>query len=214
MAIERIARQIERRRAAFQHTARRAFFAVGAREGGRGDLDVAILKVDVRRRAGQMDGRDALLGERAEFAGLGDAVLVQVAPHAHVRETGVTGVEDAVAVAVEVGEGVQGIAGKLAVLLERIDAEEFAPAVDRAIAVAVEDKKPVVARNPAGTGADAVGVVVEEDAGRAADADGLDAVAVEVERQGVAGFDEVARAQVKVVDIVNGVRNKLFCIFQ
>ena len=70
---------------------------------------------------------------------------------------------------------------------QRVDPEELSARVDAAIAVAVQYQPGVIGQQPAGAGAYAVGVVVEEHgAVRAAYPYGFDAVAVEVDGQGVA----------------------------
>ena len=89
----------------------------------------------------------------------------------------------AIGVEIEVGQGVEAIDGTLAVELDGVDAEQLAAGVDGAVAVEVAHQDAVVGADPAGAGADAVGVVVEEDG--AGGALQLQAVAVQIEHQGV-----------------------------
>ena len=140
-----------------------------------------------------------MLGQGLEFARLGDAVLVGVLPDFHIGELGVLGIEDAIAIAVEVLERIEAIAGLLAVGFDGVDAEQLAAIVDLAIAIAVQHEEAVVALDPAGAGLQAVAIEVEGDAGIGAD--GLDAVAVKIKAERVAAFDEgVGRVKV-VIDL-------------
>lgn len=62
---------------------------------------------------GDVDGGDVLVGQRGEFAGLADAILVVVAPDSEISKTSVAGIHLAVEVGVlgsECGKAVGGIA--------------------------------------------------------------------------------------------------------
>ena len=174
--------------------------AVGAGVGAGGGLRVAVAEVFAGGGAGEADAGDAGLGKGNEFALVGDAVLVEVAPNLDVGVLGVGAVELAVVVGIEVGERGEAVGGPLAVTQCRVGAEEFAAVVDRAVAVAVEHEQGVVALDPTGAGLDAVAVVVEENGAVAVDAGGFKTVAVEVEGQGVdGGRCPAAGAEVGVV---------------
>jgi hypothetical protein len=86
-----------------------------------------------------------VVGEWPEFDGLAQAVLVEVLPELQLGESGVAGVEQTVAIAVEVAQGVEAGEGKLAVELQRVGAEELGARVDGAVAVAVQHEPGVVA---------------------------------------------------------------------
>ena len=71
---------------------------------------------------------------------------------------------------------------------QRVHPKQLAAGIDGAVAVAVQHQPGVVGAQPAGASADAVGVVVEEGGDAVVDdGGGFDAVAVEVDGQGVAG---------------------------
>jgi len=168
-----------------------AGLAVAAGVGAGGGLDVVAGEGEVGGGAGEAEADDAGLGEGLQFVGLADAVLVAVAPEADVGELGVESAEEAVVVAVEVGQGGEAVGGFLAVGEHGVDAEEFVAVVDRAVAVLAEREEGVVAFEPAGAGLDAVAVAVEEHRG-AADAGGFESVAVKVEGEGVLARGGVA----------------------
>ncbi|EXI67206.1 MAG: hypothetical protein AW08_02310 [Candidatus Accumulibacter adjunctus] len=135
---------------------------------------------------GDLEGGDALRGEREEFVRLADAVLVEVAPEAQAVPVGVGGADQAILVRVFLGECGEAIGGETASIQGRRIAEEFPAGVDGAVAVPVENEEGVVRLDPAGRGLDTVGVVVEEDGGTGLDADGFQTVTVKVEGQRVA----------------------------
>ena len=125
-----------------------------------------------------VDAGDIEAGEGGEFAALADAVLVEVAPDAQAVKLRVGTANLAVAVAVEVAQGVEAIHCFLAVALERTVAEEFFAIVDEAVAVAVENQKAVVRFDPTGALLHPGAGLVEQDTGSGAY--GFEAVAVEV----------------------------------
>ena len=180
-AVEGVVGEVEVADATGHHLAGGAGLAVGPGEGADGAHDVAVAEVGGGGGVAQVDAGDAGLGQGLQFAGIGDAILVQVAPDANIGELGVKAAEEAVVVAVEVGERGKAAGGFLAVGHDGVDAEEFVAVVDQTVAVLVEGEEGVVALDPAGAGLDAVTVVVEEDLGGGGDADGFHAVAVEVD---------------------------------
>ena len=175
---------------------------------GAGD-GVAVAQVGVDRGGVQRNRSDARCCQRLQFSGLADAVAVQVAPDAHVGKLRVAGVEDAVAVAgradgavagVQAPQGIKAVGGvarhadgRAVVVVgangdQRVHPKQLAAGIDGAVAVAVQHQPGVVGAQPAGASADAVGVVVEEGGDAVVDdGGGFDAVAVEVDGQGVAG---------------------------
>ena len=178
-----------------------AGFAVGLGIGAFGGLGIAAGERGVGGGAAEVDADDAGLFEGEEFIGLRDAVLIQIAPEAHVGELGVIGIEHPVAIGIEIAQGIEAVGGFLAVALDGVDAEQFAAVVDQAIAVAVEHEKGVMAVEPAGAGLDAIAVVIEEHGIGAADADGFDAVAVEVEDERVDGLGPLAGLEILCIAI-------------
>ena len=112
----------------------------------------------------QADAGQAERIEGGEFFGLADAVLVVVAPQAQLVPAGVLGVDGAVGIGVQFGQGGVAVGGLLSGGEQRMVAEEFASGVDGAVAVAVavEDENAVIALEPGGACPDAVAVVVEE----------------------------------------------------
>src|SRR5205823_4269906 len=86
----------------------------------------------------QLDGHHPGAGQRGELAGRGAAVLVAIAPEQQPGERGVTRVDAAVVVGVELLQGLEAVlrAGAAAQFGER--AEELLARVDAPVAVAVE----------------------------------------------------------------------------
>ena len=117
---------------------------------------------------------------------MADAVLVQIAPDAQVGKGAVCCRDFAVLVGVQVFDCVKTIGGQLPVALERVHAKELTARVDGAVAIAIEHQPAVIRLDPTGTGLHAIGIVVEQDDGAVAGAGGFNAIAVEVEDQGVA----------------------------
>jgi len=76
--------------------------------------------------------------------GLGGAVLVEVTPNAQVAKLGIAAVDFAVAVAVQVAQGIKAIHSSLAVAFDEGIAEQFAAIVDGAVAVLIQDQEAVV----------------------------------------------------------------------
>ncbi len=200
LAVEGVERQVEvGRLGADRDAVHLGGAAVAARHGRAAGDDVAVAQVRGSAAGREADAGDVALGQGEELAGLADAVLVEVLPQAHLAEGGVAGVEDAVGIARRAGRSsarvqraqrLEAVArhalGAVGVGDQGVDAEQFAAGVDQAVAVAVERQPGVVAAHPAGARADAVGVVVEEDRG-GPDTHGLQAVAVEVDGERVAG---------------------------
>ena len=134
---------------------------VAAGKGGAGGLRVAVAEIGLGGVRGQIDGADVGGGQGAQFIVLADAVLIQVAPDAHIGKARVFGVEDLIVVAVEIAQGVEAVRGFGAVGFHRIDTEQLSTVIDGAVAVAVQHQETVVGIDPAGAGFDAVAVVVE-----------------------------------------------------
>ena len=134
---------------------------------------------------GEVEADDAGVRQRNEFAALRDAVLRNIAPELQFCEGGVGGVDHAVAIRIQCGEGCKSIRGEGAVGQYGEVAEQLRAGVDGAVTVSVPHQQGVVRTRPAGLGEDAVVVVVEVDI--RGEADCLQAVAVEVENDGVAG---------------------------
>ncbi|MEZ7912510.1 MAG: hypothetical protein QMB55_11855 [Propionivibrio sp.] len=159
--------------------------AAAVEPGAVGELGRAVF-------LGEVDLGQAEAGEVLEFAGVRNAVLVEVAPEAEVGVAGVLGVDPAVGVAVEFAQGGVAVSRGLPVGEQGVVAEEFAAGVDRSIAVAVEDEQAVVGLGPRRSGLDAVGVVVEMCSGFARQLGDFDSVAVKVEDQrGIVSRDVV-----------------------
>ncbi len=134
----------------------------------------------------------AKLGQRLQLAGIADTVLVGVLPDAEAGEIGVGCVvpearkqnELAVVIAIERFENLEAVLGGRA--------EHLADAIDRAVGVAVEDEDAIVALHPARALGKPVAAVVQMRVG-VGQRDQLDAIAVEIEDQGVL---EIARQRV------------------
>ncbi len=180
-----------------QYEAARLPGAAVAAGVGAGLDEQGVVVFGVGGSAAQFDVLHAVGGEGAEFVGLADAVLIEVAPNAHAAEGGVFVVEYAIARSgqyaidetafVEVGQGGKAVAGFLAVGQYRFIAEEFRAGVDAAIAVAIPHQQAIVRTGPGGAGFDEVAIGVEEDVfSERAD---FKAVAIEVEHQWVDVFD-------------------------
>ena len=152
--------------------ARLAFAAVSAgKAAGLHQLGVAIVGVGFDAR--QLHAGNARLGQRLHLARLADAVLVQVAPYAHIGVLGVLGIKHAIAGAtcgigcpthIQFGQGGKTMGGLLAIGQQGFIAKEFAARVDGSVAVAVQHQQAVVGIDPGGIGADGVAVAVELDA--------------------------------------------------
>ncbi|WP_426390471.1 hypothetical protein [Variovorax sp. R-27] len=105
---------------------------------------------------------DAQLIQREEFARIRDSVLIEIAPDFNLTPGEVRTSEVAIGVAIQIGQGVEGIGCLLPVALDGVNTEQLSPGLDIAIAVEVTNKDTVVRANPAGARLDAVGVVVEQ----------------------------------------------------
>jgi hypothetical protein len=136
----------------------------------------------VARHMRQVQLDDAAVGQAAQLAGIGIAVVVGVDPELDVLEALVAGIDLAVVVAVLQRQGRKAVAHALALRVVRAHAEELAAVVDLAIAVAVPHQQRVALPHPAHAGtAVARGRQVEVDAlGRRP---GAHAVAVQVQHQ-------------------------------
>ena len=167
---------------------------VGAlvREAGAHGLAVAAAQVGGGGGGIEGDAAHAQAVQAEEFVGLAEAVLVQVFPELELGVGGVIGVEEGVAIEVEVGQGFEAVGGELpgagAAREAGVVAKQFAAVVDAAIAVEVAHQNAFTGGDPAAGGFNAVAVVVEQDdAAAGVDGAGADAVAVEVQDEGVAG---------------------------
>ena len=205
-AVERIARQVQVARCGVcthGHAIDLRGAAIGTRHQCLPGDGVAIAQVHSARGRCQADAGDVLLSQREQLCALADAVLVQVLPEPDLSECGIGCVEHTIIVGIEPGQRCKACRGIHRIDTRRarqqgIDAEQLAPAVDQAIAIAVQHQPGIVGLNPARAGAYAIGVVVEEDR-RGTNADRFDAVAVEVDRQRIAehgGWQGVAEVGV------------------
>src|SRR5690606_2177719 len=86
----------------------------------------------------EVDGDEVDGADRQQLAEVAAAVAVAVAPQHQLGEGRVGAVDAAVAVPVELGEGLEAVAGPQAALEHGAAAEQLAAALDDAVAVAVE----------------------------------------------------------------------------
>ncbi len=187
----------------FRHAAH-ALAAVHAREAAAPGLGVAVAQVDAAALALDVEARDAQVGQRVQLARLADAVLVHVLPDPQLAIGRVRRVDHAIAVAVLpcqgfVAVGIEHALARLRPLAQRLVAEQLATRIDQAVAVAVQHHDAVVALDPARGVPGAIAVVVEEDGTGGVDAYRFDAVAVQVQDQGVAWSYPVSGLKIEIV---------------
>ncbi len=156
----------------------RAGGAVGAGEAGCLGLDAARYCGVGGAGDGGVEALNAEGLQGEEFACVGNAVLIQVAPDLELGEVGIDGIDNAVAVAVQIGEGGKTIVGSQAVGNVGAIAEHFRAVVDAAIAIHIPHQNPVVAANPTRRGADAVVVQIKQRARHAVGSHRFNAVVV------------------------------------
>ena len=171
--------------------ARLALRSIGAGKGaGLHQLCVAVMGAG--GCAAQLDAGNSRLGHRLQLIRLADAVLVQVAPDAHVGVLGVLGVEQPVSrttrgicstTHIQFSQGGKAMGGLLAICQQGFITKEFAARVDDAVAIAVQHQQAVVGIDPGGIGTDGVAVAVELDA--LGQGGNFQAVAVQVQDQRV-----------------------------
>jgi len=138
-----------------------------------------------------------VLGKRLQLSGLAHAILIEILPHPHIGELGVPNIEYSVAITVEIAQSVETIGGLLAIGLESIHAEQLTTVVDGAVAVAIKYQKAIVALDPASSGFQTVAIEVERNPGIGGN--GLDTVAIEVEGEGVAAWNEYLGIEKKII---------------
>ena len=146
---------------------------------------VAVAEVFIRLCIAKIERLDAQVFERKDFACFADAVVIEVAPDAEFAEGAVGGIQLAVAVVVQISGSFKAVRGGLAIFEQGVVAKDFAAVVDFAVAVAVIHQDAVVAVHPAGGGADTVTLMVKHRACMSVGCKGFDAVAVQVESEGV-----------------------------
>ena len=120
--------------------------------------------------------------------------MVQIAPNAQALENGILRIDNAVLVGIVLRQRGIAVCGRAAVGEQGVVAEQLAAVADAAVAVQIQGQQPVVGRHPAAGGADAVAVVVEQAAGKTGGGGGFDAVAVQVEGDGVVDIKLLAAA--------------------
>ena len=179
-----------------QQIAHTALAAVGSGVAAALCQRIAVAEVSVGVLMGEVEGGDIKLRQGKQFAFLADAVLVQIAPHAQALENGILRINDAVLVGIVLRQRGIAVFGRAAVGEQGVVAEQLATVVDAAVAVQIQGQQPVVGRHPAAGGADAVAVVVEQAAGKTGGGGGFDAVAVQVEGDGVVDVKFLAAALV------------------
>ena len=163
-----------------------AAVTVGPAEAAQVGDAVAVVQFLAVAGVGYAQRFDAHVGQREQLAVVGNAVLVEVAPQAQVGKARVGGIDPTVRVGVFLRQRVEAIDRSAAECEGRGVAEQFLPAVDAAVAVAVERQEGVVGLDPARQRRDARAGGVEVDAASGvAGAGSFDAVAVEVEDQRV-----------------------------
>ena len=114
-----------------------------------------------------------------------DTVLIDVAPNAQFFECGVFCVYHFVAVAVQIGQSGKAMLCGTAVFEFGVVAEKFRAVVDDAVSVDVAHQQSVVGGYPARGGSDTAARVVKQRACKAFCGNGFDAVAVQIEGEGV-----------------------------
>ena len=124
----------------------------------------------------QLDGRDAEVFQRAQFARVGFPVLIQILPNAQFCKDCIGRINDAVTVKV--------VCGQFRNTRHTDIAEEFVDIVNPAIAILVQRKKPVIGRNPAGAFTEEITVGIKKHA-RSGTRHGLDPIAIKVDDQRV-----------------------------
>ena len=164
--------------------------AVGAREAAVSNED-GVAVVGAGRGTGQFNARYATVSQDFEFAGLADAVLVQVAPDASAGEGSVGRAEPTVVVAVEFAQRCEAVDCLLAACQHGLVAEELGTRIDRAVAVAVKHEQAVFGRGPSCCGAHRVVVRVEEDGWGQVERRYFQAISVQIENQGVDKADSL-----------------------
>ena len=160
--------------------------AVGAGEASHLFVGAAVC---VHQGGVAVAGIDALhpgLGKGEELACFGVTVAVGIFPDPEARVGGVTLVNAAIVVGVELRQGLKTVGCLGAISLHGIVAEQLGPGVYTAITVSVVDQEAVVGPGPAGLFGEAVACMVEMGSGL--DVDGLYPVAVQVEDEGRDGL--------------------------
>ncbi|BEP41185.1 hypothetical protein [Variovorax sp. V15] len=117
----------------------------------------------VRGAAYHPDATDAQLVKREEFACIRDSVLIDIAPDLDLAPCQIGASEVAIGIAVQVREGIEGIGRFLSVALDGVDAKEFSPGLNEAIAIEIAYEKAVIGAKPTGARFDAVGIVIKQD---------------------------------------------------
>ena len=156
---------------------------------------VAVAEVFIRLCIAKIERLDAQVFERKDFAFFADAVVIEVAPNAEFAEGAVGGIQLAVAVVVQISGSFKAVRGSLAIFEQGVVAEDFAAVVNFAVAVAVIHQDTVVTVYPAGGSADTETLVVEHRAVMTVGGEGFDAVAVQIEGEGVVLVVESAAEQ-------------------
>ena len=146
---------------------------------------VAVAQIAVGILVGEVERLDLCLIEGEQLAFLADAILVEVAPDAQVGKGAIGGIYFAIAVIIKIGQCLIAIGGTFAVFEQGVIAEKLAAVIDDAIAIAVINEETIILADPAGSETDAVFVVIKERAFMTVAGNGFDAVAVQVESEGV-----------------------------
>ena len=122
---------------------------------------VAVFVCDVPFVIFQINGFNAGAVQIQQFAFVGIAVLVGIAPNLELLPHGITGIDFTVAVTIVLFERFKAVFGTTAVGEQGLVAEQFAAVIDLAVAVQIQSQQTVIRRRPAALLGKAVAVVVE-----------------------------------------------------
>ncbi len=130
----------------------------------------------------ELESRDPGSVEAQPFPGLELSVTVAVAPQAQFAPGDVLSVDQSVAVAIQVGQGRKAVGGPFAAGQGRLVAEQITAGIDAAIPSVIAHQQGIAWADPAAGLPEPVGIEIEAHA-RRCQGQGLQAVAVEIQRQ-------------------------------
>ena len=165
---------------------------------------VTVAQIAVGILVGEVECLDLGLIEGEQLAFLADAVLIQVAPDAQLGKGAVGSIYFAVTVFIKLGQCLITIGSAFAIFKEGVVAEKLTTVIDDTIAIAVINEQAVILVYPTSRGTNAVITMVKERTFMTVAGEGFNAIAVQIEGEGV--MDTIIALTIEVVPVARKFR--------
>ncbi|MCY1449625.1 hypothetical protein D9M71_663760 [compost metagenome] len=107
------------------------------------------------------DALEANILQAHQFAGLADAIAIQVTPDTQLAERRILHIQLAILVDIQLTQGLEAVGGLASIGQTAVLAKQLQATVDSAIAITIPDQQAIIAFDPARAFADAVVGMVE-----------------------------------------------------